>query len=78
MSTEKLSNISLARYRLFLNLAGCSCIRQSGGHEMWTREGLLRPITFQSHIDPVPEFIVKNGLRTLGLGKADFFRLLKA
>ena len=77
MSTQKLTNISLARYRLFLSRAGCICARQSGGHEMWTKVGLLRPITVQTHIDPVPEFIIKNGLRTLGLSRADFFRLLE-
>ncbi len=76
MSTQKLTNISLARYRLFLSRAGCGCVRQSGGHEMWTKEGLLRPITLQTRIDPVPEFIIKNGLRTLGMSRVDFFRLL--
>jgi len=36
------------------------------------KEGLLRPITLQTHISPVPEFIVKNCLRNLGLTKKDY------
>ena len=46
---------------------GCICNRINGGHEHWTRADLLRPITIQTHIDPVPEFIIKNGLKQLGL-----------
>ena len=77
MSTKKLSNISLSDYRLFLQNSGCKLIRTSGGHEIWSRKDLLRPIIVQTHIDPVPEFIIKNALRTLKLTKEDFFRILE-
>jgi len=30
----------------------------------------------QTHIEPVPEFIIKNALRNLGLKKKDFFEIL--
>ena len=43
-----------------------------GGHEKWEKEGMERPITLQSHVDPVPEHIVKNCLRDLGLTRKDF------
>jgi predicted RNA binding protein YcfA (HicA-like mRNA interferase family) len=76
MSTHKLSNVSLADYRLFLSKVGCKCTRTKGGHEHWTRADLLRPVTVQTHVDPVPEFIIKNGLRILKLNKSDFFRIL--
>ena len=76
MSTRKLSNISVADYRKFLTRIGCKCIRAKGGHEHWSRTDLLRPITFQSHIEPVPEFIIKNGLRILGKEKKYFFQIL--
>lgn len=76
MSKRKLSNVSLDDYRLFLEKAGCKCTRTKGGHEHWTRNDLNRPITVQTHVDPVPEFIIKNGLRILNLTKADFFRVL--
>ncbi len=76
MNTQRLSNISLKDFRLFLQKAGCKSERIKGGHEKWSKQGLLRPIILQTHIDPVPEFIVKNILRNLGLTKADFFRIL--
>ena len=34
---------------------------------------LTRPIILQTHISPVPEFIVKNTLRNLGITKTQFF-----
>jgi hypothetical protein len=33
-----------------------------------------RPITIQTHIDPVPEFIVKQVLRHLKMDRKDFFK----
>jgi hypothetical protein len=76
MSTHKLSNISLDNFREFLTKAGCKCTRTKGGHEHWTRANLNRPITLQTHVDPVPEFIIKNALRTLGINKKEFFETL--
>jgi hypothetical protein len=72
MSSKHLRNIPLKLFRQFLTEKGCVCNRTSGGHEHWSRKDLLRPITIQSHIDPIPEFIIKNNLRILGLTKQDF------
>jgi hypothetical protein len=72
MSGSHLRNIPLKLYRDFLKDQGCVCNRTNGGHEHWTRKDLDRPITIQTHIDPVPEFIIKNGLRILNLSKKDF------
>jgi len=76
MSTRKLSNIALKDFRTFLKLQGLNIIKDSkgrGGHEKWSRSGMDRPITIQTHIDPVPEFIVKQVLRHLGMSRKDFF-----
>lgn len=59
---KKFSNISLADFRKFLTFLGCKKISTSGGHEKWTKKELLRPVILQTHVDPVPEFIVKNTL----------------
>lgn len=56
---------------------GCNCSNIEGGHEKWIKQGLLHPIIIQSHIDPVPEFIVKNTLRNLSLTKDDYFRVIQ-
>lgn len=72
MSTKHLRNVPLSLFRDFLTEKGCSCVRSTGGHEHWTRNDLLRPITIQAHISPIPEFIIKNALKQLGLCKKDF------
>lgn len=66
----QLSNISLVDFRRFLEANGLKCIRNKGGHEVWSRSDLLRPVVLQTHISPIPEFIVKSNIRTIGV-KAD-------
>ena len=76
MSTTKLTNIPLNDYRTFLSKVGCNLSGTEGGHEKWTRKDLTRPIIVQTHESPVPEFIIRNALRNLGLTKKDFFNIL--
>ncbi len=76
MSTQKLSNIPLKDFRRFLQSQGLNMIKSSkgrGGHEKWSCVDLDRPITIQTHIDPVPEFIVKQVLRHLEMTRSEFF-----
>ncbi|MBK6372275.1 MAG: type II toxin-antitoxin system HicA family toxin [Saprospiraceae bacterium] len=75
MTISKLSNIPLKDFRRFLKSQGLILDKNSkgrGGHEKWTNNELLRPITIQSHIDPVPEFIVKQILRYLNMDREIF------
>lgn len=71
MNRIKLSNIPLKDYMNFLSDMGCSKVADGtkgrGGHEKWIKDGLFRPITLQTHVDPVPEIVVRSNLRTLGL-----------
>ena len=57
MNTVKLSNIPLDLFRKFLFEKGCEREEKGtkgrGGHEKWNRKDLSRPITLQTHIDPV-------------------------
>jgi len=76
MSTHKLKNVKLSDFREFLTKVGCKHIGTEGGHEKWTRKDLTRPIIVQTHESPVPEFIILNALRNLGLTKKDFFYVL--
>ena len=76
MSTHKLSNVSRADFREFLSKAGCEYKGIEAGHEKWSRNDLSRPVVFQTHKEPVPEFIIKANLRTLNLSKQDFFNIL--
>lgn len=72
------SNISLALFRKFLLSIGCEYVGTKGGHEKWKRDGLTRPIIIQTHIDPIPEFIVRNALRSLNVSMSDFLTIIKS
>lgn len=72
MTVGHLRNIDLKDYLKFLVHIGCKQTRSKGGHFHYTRSDLLRPITVQSHIDPVPEFIIKQHLRALNISKKEF------
>ena len=60
---KNLRNISLADFRRILIALGCEYIRTKGGHEVWKKAGLLRPLIFQTHVNPVSELVVKNIIR---------------
>ncbi|MDP4229566.1 MAG: type II toxin-antitoxin system HicA family toxin [Bacteroidota bacterium] len=77
MSTRRVSNISLKDFRLFLQAVGCNKTSVKGGHEKWTRKDLRRPFTIQTHIDPVPEFIVRQILRSLNLTKEECIEIIE-
>jgi hypothetical protein len=72
-----LKNIPLRVFREYLQWKGLKKIRTNGGHEIWSGAKYTRPITIQTHVDPVPEFIVKNNLRTLGVGAEDFHEFMR-
>lgn len=73
----KFSNISIARYRRLLAALGLEFVRINAGHEMWFKEGMLRNVVFQTHIDPVPEDIISKNNKTIGVSNTDFYALLK-
>ena len=75
--TNHLKNIPLKLFRQYLESKGLKIIRNKGGHEIWGGSFVSRPIVLQSHIDPIPEFVIKNALRTLGTDRVDFIKFLE-
>lgn len=75
---HSLKNIGLNDFRNFLVHNGLNHIRTKGSHEIWARKDLSRPVIIQSSKDPVPQFIIKSNLRTLGLTSKDLFNYLSA
>jgi hypothetical protein len=69
--TPSIKNVSIVDFRAFLTHQGLKYIGTKDGHEKWSRKDLLRPVVFQTHIDPIPLFIIKNNLRTMGLTLTD-------
>lgn len=78
MSVNPLKNVSLKECGRFLLKVGCQNKRTTGGHEHWTRSDLLRPITIQTHIDPVPERIMKQIIKALEIDRDEFLEIMKS
>ena len=74
---RSLNNVTLAEFREYLRQNGLSPVRTKGGHEAWMKQGMSRPIVIQTHKDPIPEFIIQNNLRTLGISRKDFLAWLE-
>lgn len=74
--SQKIANLPLRKLRKLLEHQNCKHTRTSGGHETWTRKDLLRPIVIQTHIDPVPEFIVKQVMRSLDIDRDKLAEIL--
>jgi predicted RNA binding protein YcfA (HicA-like mRNA interferase family) len=61
--------------RVFL-AAGFKFARQEGSHRSYTKPGLPRPIVIPTY-DEVPLSIIKNNLKTAGISREEYFRLLE-
>ncbi len=72
MMNYSIKNKPLKFFRQFLKENGLKIIRTNGGHEIWGGKKLLRPIVLQTHVDPIPEFIIKNNLRNMGISYNEF------
>jgi len=80
MAAKKLGNIPLRTFRKFLLSQELNLIKTSkgrGGHEKWSKIGLDRPITIQTHVDPVPQFIVQQVLRHLVMSRSQFDKAIE-
>jgi hypothetical protein len=77
MSTKKLKNLTLRDIRSFLIFVGCIKDRTRGGHEVWRKPGLSRPIIIQTHVDPVPEHVVRSIIKDLGISREEFLETIR-
>lgn len=76
--TPSIKNVSISEFKRFLTHHGLKQIRISNGHEIWSGRELTRPVIFQTHIDPIPLFIIKNNLRTMGMTLGDLREYLNS
>lgn len=74
---KKLSNITVKEFREILASLGLQPLRTAGGHEIWMKPGLRRTIVFQTHVEPIPEFVVRNAIRDLGMTRQEFLEKLE-
>jgi predicted RNA binding protein YcfA (HicA-like mRNA interferase family) len=55
--------------------AGFAFVRQEGSHRAYVKPGVARPVVIPTY-DEVPVFVIRNNLRTAGMSRDQYFRLL--
>jgi predicted RNA binding protein YcfA (HicA-like mRNA interferase family) len=73
---DKVGKVSWKRFEKFLLAVGCEFKSQEGSHRRYKKPGLLRPIIIPCD-KQLPQFIISNNLRTLGISKEEFVEIIK-
>lgn len=60
----------------FLLAVGCRFTREKGDHRIYWRADLKRPIVVPRY-NPLPVFIIRNNLRTLGVSQEEYLKKLE-
>ncbi|MBX7234878.1 MAG: type II toxin-antitoxin system HicA family toxin [Caldilineales bacterium] len=56
--------------------AGFRFARQKGSHRSYIKPGIARPIVIPTY-DEVPVSVIRNNMKTAGISRDEFFRLLQ-
>jgi len=57
-------------------LAGFTLSRKEGGHFVYTKLGVPMPTVIPEG-DEVPVFVIRNNLRSAGMSRGEYFKLLQ-
>ena len=41
------------------------------------KTGMTRPAIIQTHVEPIPEYVLRNDLRNIGISREEFLALLE-
>jgi len=61
--------------RIFV-AAGFQFARQEGSHRSYFKNGVARPVVIPAYRE-IPVFIIRNNLKTAGISRDEYFRLLE-
>jgi predicted RNA binding protein YcfA (HicA-like mRNA interferase family) len=61
--------------KIFL-AAGFRFARQEGSHRSYTKAGISRPVVISTY-DEIPVSVIRNNLKTAGISRDEYFRLLE-
>ncbi len=61
--------------KVFLE-AGFRFARQEGSHRSYVKAGVSRPVVIPAYRE-VPVFVIRNNLKTAGISRDEYFRLLE-
>ena len=56
--------------------AGFTFVRQEGSHRSYVKTGVSRPVVIPAYRE-IPVFIIRNNLKTAGISRDEYFRLLE-
>jgi hypothetical protein len=73
---DGVGKIDWKRFEKFLLKIGCEFKSQESRHLKYKKQGLLRPIIVPK-TNELPDSIIMNNLRTLGVSREDFVALIK-
>ena len=71
-----LKPISWKKFEKFVLYVGCKFERKRGDHRVYNRDDLKRPVIFPEDQE-IPVFIIRNNLRTLGIGHNEYLAILE-
>jgi predicted RNA binding protein YcfA (HicA-like mRNA interferase family) len=72
----KITPIPARRFRRLLEKAGFELVRTEGDHMVYSKPGIPRPCVVPDWPE-LPVFIIKNNLRSAGISRDEYFRLLE-
>jgi len=73
---KELGDIGWKEFEKFLLREGCHFKSKEGSHCKYKKHGLARPLIVPCY-KRLPDFIILNNLRTLGISKEEFIRKMK-
>lgn len=71
----KLIPVPWKKFEKFVLHVGCAFNRQESSHRMYVKQGIPRSVVFQARGN-VPVFIILNNLRTLGIHREEYLRIM--
>lgn len=72
----KIHPINYKKLSKVFEAAGFKFVRQRGDHLVYVKSGVKRPVIIPRY-DEVPVFIILNNMRSAGLTREDYFKLLE-
>jgi len=72
----RIGSIHWKEFEKFVIFVGCKFQREKGDHRIYTKLGLKRPVVFPRDT-ALPEFIILNNLRILGIGREEYLEIVK-
>ena len=75
LSLARITPVSYKRLVKVFEKKGFRFVRQKGDHLIYSKEGVTRPLVIPRY-DNIPVFVVLNNLRSAGISREEYLKLL--